>query len=112
MLGWGPENFVVAFDKFYDGALDADSYPWFDKVHNMFLEIGVTSGLLGLISFLVVLFLCFKSFLGGMTVIGIALASSLVAYLSQNMFGIDSTTSFIYLHLLFGLADFMYKNDE
>ena len=54
VLGWGPENFNIPFSKyfnpkFYEGP---GSETLFDRAHNMFVEILVTMGLLGLATYL------------------------------------------------------------
>lgn len=48
LLGWGPENFSVAFEKYFDTRHAA----WFDRAHNIFFDYLVSSGLLGLLAFL------------------------------------------------------------
>ncbi|MEK7665047.1 MAG: O-antigen ligase family protein, partial [Patescibacteria group bacterium] len=45
-LGWGPENFYIAFEKYYDPVPFNRQRPWWDKAHNVFLEIAVSSGIL------------------------------------------------------------------
>ncbi len=51
ILGWGQEGFTYAFDKYYPSAM---SYygEWSDRVHNAFLEMLLTRGILGTISYL------------------------------------------------------------
>lgn len=53
-LGWGPENFSVAFDRFFDPALvrDFGSFSWYDRAHSTVVETAVGSGILGLLSYL------------------------------------------------------------
>lgn len=48
LLGWGPENFSIAFEKYFDVRHTA----WFDRAHNIFFDYLVFAGALGLISFL------------------------------------------------------------
>lgn len=106
LLGVGPENFVIIFDKFYSGSLEATNYRWFDKVHNVFLETSVTTGIFGLLAYLAILFFAFKY---GRK--DIALIVTLIAYITQNQFNIDATSSLIYFFLWLGLANFL-KNNE
>lgn len=114
VLGWGPENFVVAFDRFYSGVLESTHYPWFDKVHNVFLEVGVTTGLLGLLSYLLLWFFAFRPlfFSEGERALKAGLFATFVAYLTQNMFNIDTTTSFVYIHLFWGLSHFLWTKKK
>lgn len=37
IFGWGPENFIVPYGRFYDATLFGNE-AWFDRVHNMSLE--------------------------------------------------------------------------
>ena len=47
-LGWGPENFTPAFEKYYQPQFTT----WYDRAHNIFFDYLVMTGILGLISFL------------------------------------------------------------
>ena len=111
LLGYGPENFVIAFDKYYSGSLEATNYRWFDKVHNIFLETSVTSGILGLLAYLAILFFAFQNLAKKLNLLSLALAATLFAYIIQNQFNIDSVSSLIYFYFLIGLSDFS-KNHE
>lgn len=48
LLGWGPENFSTAFEKYFD----IRHKVWFDRAHNIFFDYLVFSGIAGLLSFL------------------------------------------------------------
>lgn len=48
ILGWGPENFSIAFEKYFDTRHTA----WFDRAHNIFFDYLIFAGLLGLLSFI------------------------------------------------------------
>jgi O-antigen ligase len=37
VLGWGPENFIVIFSKYYQPKL-WNQEPWFDRSHNIYLD--------------------------------------------------------------------------
>lgn len=54
IFGWGPESFSLAADKYFEPKLAeysiAETHA--DKPHNYFLEIAVTSGLVGLVAYL------------------------------------------------------------
>jgi len=115
LFGFGPENFVVAFDKYYSGNLENTNYPWFDKVHNVFLETGVTTGLAGLIAYLMIWFFVFRALFplsGNNRIMKIGLLATFVAYLSQNMFNIDTTTSLIYIYFWWGFSNFLWSLEK
>jgi len=60
ILGYGPENFSIGFDKHYDPNLPgivkepggAGSTGWWDRAHNFILDIAVTAGIPALIIYL------------------------------------------------------------
>jgi O-antigen ligase len=55
LLGWGPENFSVAFDKYFNpGHFDPEGggETWFDRAHSVILDYGTETGLLGLAAYL------------------------------------------------------------
>ena len=52
-LGWGPENFHIGFEKYFDPTLPPSLQRlWWDRPHNIFLEIWVNSGIFALIFYL------------------------------------------------------------
>jgi len=51
VLGWGPENFNLVFNKYYEPILWKQE-PWFDRAHNVFLDRLTTTGFLGLLAYL------------------------------------------------------------
>ncbi len=53
-FGWGPENFDMALDLFYDPGLTrfAVAQSFSDRAHNGFLDVAAASGLVGLLAYL------------------------------------------------------------
>ncbi len=51
LLGWGPENFPLVFDKYYDPEM-YNQEPWFDRSHNVFFDWFVAGGFLGILAYL------------------------------------------------------------
>ena len=121
LLGWGLENYKVAYNKYYNPEYARYEAAWFDRAHNKVAEMGVTQGLVGLLSYLaifVVLFYLFfkkRFFLdsggGGWDKksdqakkvegknnkiglgLGLILSAVLVAYFVQNLFLFDTPVS-------------------
>ncbi len=66
VLGWGPENFSVAFDKYFDirhfNPSDPSSQTWFDRAHSVFFDYGAETGILGLAAYLAVFALYYVQF--------------------------------------------------
>jgi len=53
LLGWGPENSYIGFEKHYDPTLPPGLQKlWWDRPHNVFLEVLVNSGFLALFFYL------------------------------------------------------------
>lgn len=55
ILGWGQEGFNFVFNKYYVPEMWSQE-PWFDRAHNTFLDWLVAGGLLGLLSYLSIIF--------------------------------------------------------
>ncbi len=112
ILGWGYENFYIAFNKHFDPVLakDIGSHPWYDRAHNVVVEILVTMGFFGFISYALIFFWIIKIFwqsqkegLISQTSAG-ALIAGIVAYGIQNFFVFDTLSSYIMLFVLLGLC--------
>lgn len=60
IFGYGPENFMIAFDKYYDPSLPKigqiapgeELTQWFDRAHNFIFDVSITGGLPALIIYL------------------------------------------------------------
>src|SRR3989338_9747256 len=64
LLGWGPENFNIPFSKNFNPKFFAGSgsETLFDRAHNMFVEVLVTMGIIGLLAY-VYIFIAMFAFL-------------------------------------------------
>lgn len=47
ILGWGPDNYMFLFNKYYDPKMYAQEQ-WFDRSHNVFFDWLISAGILGL----------------------------------------------------------------
>ncbi len=105
ILGWGPENFIVVFNKYYESRLWPQE-PWFDRSHNIFLDWLISAGILGLIAymslFISVLYYCWQKESNFSLTEKSLFTGLLAAYSFQNLFVFDNLTS--YLSLLFILG--------
>ncbi len=99
-LGWGADNFNLIFEKYYQPILWRQE-PWFDRAHNVIMDRLISSGILGLITYLglflsVFYYLWFKReesrLLTSETILLTAMFS---AYFFHNLFHFDSITSLI-----------------
>jgi len=113
LFGWGPENFDVAFFKYFSPELSMAKYGGqviFDRAHNIILDIGVTSGILGVLSYLTIFVTAFlalfkksKEFLRKdelMLFLGIVVI--LIVYFLQNLLVLDTINSYIMFFLILG----------
>jgi len=112
LFGWGPENYFVPFYKHIDPALFSREYgngtgANTDKPHNMYLEIFVTGGLVGILSYFAIFCFLFITLYKKKIPFRekAILVSLLFAYLLQNFFLFDTLTSYIMLAILISYID-------
>ena len=110
LFGWGQENFNYVYNKFQ--APQGDKYIVFhDRAHNVILEWLIAGGVFGLLSYLA-LFLALIWHLWKMPIAAISkserniLSGMLAAYFTQNLFGLDTLTSYI---LYFSLLAYIHS---
>ncbi len=113
LLGWGPENFNVAYNKHYNPAYLIYSNRWFDRAHNKLLDIGVMQGSLGLILYLL-FFIALLYKLGKIPDKRLAkiLTIFFVAYFIQSLFWFDHLTGYLIFYLFVGFSIFLTTKDN
>lgn len=113
ILGYGPENFSVAFDKFYDASLPGIEKiverSWWDRAHNFIFDISVTAGVPALIIYLSLFGALFwqlkktKHRKGNKyenKIISHGIQATFIAYLTAIFFSFDTFSSFLMSLLL------------
>lgn len=114
ILGWGPENFPVVFDKYFDTRHyrpNEVSETWYDRAHSIYLDYLTETGLLGLLSFLAIFFTFYFQFFRTKLFAGRAVVFALpIAYLVQGLVIFDVLP--IYLNLFLFLAFSVHKFQE
>lgn len=107
LFGYGLESFIHLYDIYYEPsflkAIAQTSF--FDRAHNVFLELLTASGIVGLLAYLAVfasaLKMLWKTYRRNSSLTPFVLISLLVAYLAQNMFLFDITaTSLLFFFVL------------
>jgi len=105
LLGWGPENLAAGFDKFYDPKIVWS--PWWDRAHNVFLDIGAQAGILGVLSYLSLFIILFWQLhkikntkllhpeYQNTQIIITGLQATLVSYLVANFFSFDCFSTYL-----------------
>ncbi|MFW5853576.1 MAG: O-antigen ligase family protein [Patescibacteria group bacterium] len=106
LIGWGPDNFRLIFDRYYNARL-YDQEQWFDRSHNVFMDWLTGAGVPGLLLYLAL----FASLLyawwldpkfAGLRGEAAVLTGWLGAYVVQNIFVFDNLSTYLMLALLIG----------
>lgn len=115
LQGWGWENFNVAFNRYFDPAITRDigSAPWYDRAHNIVVEVGVTAGIFGLLAYLFIFSYCLflltkNSSKKPLSMQRLLLVGLLTAYFLQNLFVFDTVVSLIMFFFTLGLIHVHY----
>lgn len=105
LLGWGQENYIVLFNKYYDPKMYQQE-PWFDRSHNVFFDWLVSGGILALLAYLSFFALAFYYLLRPGEAFSVAekavLAGLLAGYLFQNIFVFDNMVSYLLFFSVLG----------
>ena len=126
VLGYGPENFSIAFDKHYDPSLSRmmtieQSTPiYYDRAHNFLFDIGVTAGIPALIIYISLFAVIFRGLQKikkkqpEYVVICQGIQASFIAYLTANFFGFDVFSTYLisFLLIAFSLSLINQENPE
>lgn len=114
VLGWGPENYDVAFNANYS-YLAAKDEPWFDSSHNQLLDVLAEGGIVGFSLYLfwigAIFYAAVKLLKRGPKgkLIGVILASTYLGFLVQGLFLFDTFPMYLGLFPLLGFAYFRYE---
>ncbi|MEK7553529.1 MAG: O-antigen ligase family protein [Patescibacteria group bacterium] len=107
ILGWGIENFLVAYEKHYNPGYAIYGESWMDRAHNKIFDVLVMQGIFGLLTYFgifgAVFYLLFKK-VGGF--ISITLATLIGGYFIQNLFVMDQIISDIMFFAILGYLIF------
>ena len=60
LIGWGPENFSLAYGKYFNPEQFNYELSWFDRAHNKFLDVLVMNGLFGILAYSAIFFFFFR----------------------------------------------------
>ena len=115
IFGYGYENNNIVFNKYFPARIfkDQGSQIWFDRAHNIILDVGTTSGIVGLIAYLSIFVSAVWYLLklykksrepdqeGGMRwELPLLLILVLMAYFVQNMFVFDTHATYLMIFLV------------
>jgi len=106
VLGWGPEHFNNAFDKYFNPEIAAATgmpEAWFDRSHNALLDALAMGGLVGGTATLVLIIALFAAsgrLLRSDKLAGAVFLAALAGYAAQSLFFFDTIGSYLPLFLL------------
>ncbi|MBI5421258.1 MAG: O-antigen ligase family protein [Parcubacteria group bacterium] len=108
LLGYGPENFNIAFDRHYD-PVHSGLETWFDHAHNLPVELLAVTGVVGFLAYLYIFYIFFRYYfsiiLKKRPIYEAALFLAIpVAYFIQNLALFDSLTSYVLFFTFLALA--------
>ena len=129
LLGYGPENFAIGFDRHYDPSLpgigkraDVSTESWWDRAHNLVLDIAVTAGIPALIIFLALIFVIFwqlqkvkritKQEHRSAWLAAHAIQAAFIGYLIANFFSFDAFSIYLILFLLVSYSLYLISSLE
>ena len=107
LFGWGYENFYQAFDRYFNPKIH--DTVWYDRAHNIIFDRLVTGGILGLISYLLLLFLPLFYLLkhyshqeggGRKYFMPVIFTLVMLAYFIQNFFIFEALVTYVPLFLV------------
>ena len=109
VLGWGPENFLIAWGKHVDA--EAAERDRFDQAHNKLVEELTTKGTLGFVSYMLVwlamawaMFRSVRRRRGYEQLSVLIIAATMLAYFVQNLFLFDTPVTLMQFSLLAAFA--------
>jgi O-antigen ligase/tetratricopeptide (TPR) repeat protein len=116
LFGWGPENYSIAFDRHFPPQIinTWESMPWFDRAHNIFLDISTTTGVLGLSCFLLFYLLAFAFLLRLWfrtkdPTNSLLVGALLLSYLIQGLASFDTINTEVLVYLLLAYVVWLYQ---
>lgn len=105
-FGWGRENYSLVFNTHYDPSFDDAnvSEGWEDRTHNIFLEELTYGGIVGLLSYILLLTAAFFVLRKNPM-----LCALLIGYIAQNLFGVDNLNAYLPFFVFLAYGDFQLK---
>ncbi|GEM_PF-6529191 len=115
LVGWGRENYSLVFNTHFDPSFDEAkvSEGWEDRTHNVFLEELVNGGILGFLSYLLVLTAAFFTLSpSGQNKRDPIMLALLIGYIVQNLFGVVNLNEHLPFFLFLSYIGFRNRPHE
>jgi len=124
ILGYGPENFMIGFDKYYDPSLPGiglrqsvgkweSEVEWWDRAHNFIFDTSLSAGVPALIAYLSLFTVITwqlqkaKRKKPENNLMAHAVQATLIGYLVTNLFSFDNFDTYIIVFLLIGYSFYL-----
>lgn len=119
ILGWGPENFSTAYNKYVTPSIATESKIQFDRAHNKLIGELVTTGVLGFVSYVAIWVFIFYTIVNRARrqdsidqILTLFVGAGLTGYFAQNLFSFDTHGTVIQFLLLAGFASYVDVNSD
>jgi len=120
ILGWGQENFKVAYNRHFDPEYLYHEGAWFDRAHNKIAEVAVQTGAIGLIAYLSIFLFGLRGLMRFMRtrdssterLLAVCVIMLGSAYFVQNLFLFDMSTSYLMFFSSLAFVAFLLNEDE
>ena len=117
ILGWGPENFIIGWGRYYDD--DPEIPETFDQAHNKLVEELTTKGILGFGTYMAIWVLMAVFVIRKVRlqreydrVLTLFIGAALTGYFVQNLFLFDTPGTALQFFLLLGFVVFLEMSDR
>lgn len=119
-FGWGEENFNVPFAKHFDPGLPATGDIWYDRVHNIVIDLLISSGIFGLLAYLAIfgtaifslLKICPKITEKQNAFFPLGMMALLAVYFVQNFWVFDMISSYMIFFLTLAFVCFLIQGER
>lgn len=112
LLGWGPENYPLVFQKYYTPQMWRQE-PWFDRSHNIVFDNLISFGLIGLLAYIslfgTALYYLWRDKKDGGLEGRVLLTGLLAGYFFHNIFVFDNLVSTIMFLVILGYIHTVYS---
>jgi O-antigen ligase/tetratricopeptide (TPR) repeat protein len=126
LLGYGPENFSLAFDKHFDPSLprfQKGGAEWWDRAHNIFLDLSIQAGVISFLIYLALIVALMwqlqrtKRYYERESNRKIALLchgfqASILGYFTANIFSFDVFSTYLLFFLIIGNTLYFKREKE
>jgi len=125
LLGWGPENFSIPFDKYYDSTLvglskssggggDSGEMTWWDKGHSFVFDYATTNGIPFLLVYLLfngAIIWQLRKFSKGQSgvpqIVAHGIQATIIGYLIANFFSFDVFETYLIYFVIIGYSFYL-----